>query len=305
MAAPVLVTGAAGFAGRHLIEFLSDAGSGSSRTTVVGWTRADVDLLDRDAVRHAIAELRPAQVYHCAGAAHVGESWSPTAETLAANVLTTHYLLDAIRRAGIACRVLIPGSAHVYVPSPEPLTEDAPLGPASPYAVSKLAQEQLGVQAAAADGIEVIVARAFNHTGPRQDPSFAASSMARQVASIERGEIEPVIKVGNLSSRRDLTDVRDTVRAYALLMERGASGNVYNVATGVAPETGAVLHTLVALSRVPVRIEVDPARLRPNDIPILIGDPSRLRATTGWSPRISFNQMLQDLLDYWRGVRPR
>jgi GDP-4-dehydro-6-deoxy-D-mannose reductase len=301
----VLVTGAAGFAGSHLLELLqSPVASGSSRKdasrNIVGWTRGDVDLLDRAAVRLAIDELRPSQVYHCAGAAHVGESWAKTSDTLATNVLATHHLLDALRRTGVPSRVLIPGSAHVYAPSARPLTEDDAIAPASPYALSKVAQEQLAIQAIAEDGVETIVARVFNHTGPRQSPTFAASSMARQIAAIERGEAEPVIRVGNLETVRDLTDVRDTVRAYALLMERGTPGVVYNVATGVGRRTGDVLETLIAAARVPVRVEVDPSRLRPNDIAVLIGDPSRLRGATGWEPQIPFVQMLRDLLDYWR-----
>jgi GDP-4-dehydro-6-deoxy-D-mannose reductase len=295
----ILVTGAAGFAGSHLLDHLN-AGAAHG-APVVAWTRDTVDLLDRDAVRRGISELQPAFVYHCAGAAHVGESWSRTTDTLATNVLATHYLFDALRAVGQHCRVLIPGSAHVYAPSITPIPEDAALRPASPYAISKLAQEQLGAQALAQDGVDVVLTRAFNHTGPRQDPSFVAPSMARQIALIERGEADPVIKVGNLDAERDLTDVRDTVRAYVLLMERGVAGEVYNVASGVARSTRSVLETLISLSRVPVRSEVEPARLRPNDIPVLVGDASKLKAATGWEPRIAFGQMLADLLDYWRG----
>ncbi len=323
MSGAVLVTGAAGFAGSHLLEHLVAGASGGSggrsgpSSDLVAWARSappaelaplarweTIDLLDRDCVRDAIARLRPSHVYHCAGAAHVGDSWARTAETLSANVRATHYLCDAIRRAGVTCRVLVPGSAHVYAPSTRPIAEDAPLGPASPYALSKLAQEQVSAQAFARDGLDAILARVFNHSGPRQSPSFAAASMARQIALIERGALPPVIKVGNLDAERDLTDVRDTVRAYAMLMDRGAPGSVYNVASGVARPTRAVLDTLVSYARVPVRVEVDPARLRPSDIPVLVGDPTRLRQTTGWSPRIPFEQMLKDLLDYWRGQTP-
>jgi GDP-4-dehydro-6-deoxy-D-mannose reductase len=308
--APVLVTGAGGFAGGHLLEHLRSAAAEgaeallpaapSSPARIVGWTRADVDLLDREAVRRAVADLRPSQVYHLAGAADVARSWTHTAETLAANVLGTHHLLDALRRTGGACRVFIPGSAHVYQPSPRPLGEDAPLGPASPYAMSKLAQEQLALRAVAEDGVETIVARVFNHTGPRQSPAYAAPSMARQLAGIERGQAEPVIKVGNLEAVRDLTDVRDTVRAYALLMARGVPGIVYNVASGTGHRAAEILETLLAAARVKVTVERDPARLRPSDVPVLVGDPTRLRAATGWHPRIAFERMLRDLLDYWR-----
>jgi GDP-4-dehydro-6-deoxy-D-mannose reductase len=319
----VLVTGAAGFAGSHLLEHLAFQASGRTGQPaappahLVAWARSAppaelaglarwtaIDLLDRDAVRQAIAALRPVQVYHCAGAAHVGDSWTRTTATLSANVLATHYLFDAIRRAGITCRVLVPGSAHVYAPSLLPIAEDAPLAPASPYALSKLAQELVSAQAFVRDGSETILTRVFNHCGPRQSPSFAAASMARQVALIEHGALPPVIKVGNLDTVRDLTDVRDTVRAYAMLMDRGVPGSICNVASGVARPTRAVLDTLLSHARVPVRVEVDPARLRPHDIPVLVGDPSRLRQTTGWSPRFPFEQMLKDLLDYWRGQTP-
>lgn len=304
---PVLVTGAAGFAGSHLIEHLSGHGE------LVGWARAEppaglsttaswqqVDMLDRDRVRQLIRDLRPSAVYHCAGAAHVARSWHDAAEVLESNVRTTHHLLDALRRAGVRCRILIPGSATLYAPSNLPLHEESPLAPASPYALSKLAQEQLAFRGIAEDGVEVIVTRSFNHTGPRQSPEFAAPAMARQIAVVERGGVDPVISVGNLAAQRDLTDVRDTVRAYALLMAKGMPGMVYNVASGVGRPMQAVLDALIRRARVPVQVRMDPARLRPSDIPVLIGDPGRLRAATGWTPQIDFERMLDDLLEYWR-----
>lgn len=307
--APVLVTGAAGFAGGHLLEHLAGRGA------VTAWARSEppadlarlaswqaIDLLDRDRVRHEVRALRPAAVYHCAGAPHVGASWRDTAQPLASNVLTTHYLLDALRRAAAPCRVLITGSAMVYAPSTSPLREDDRVAPASPYALSKLAQEQLGLRGLTEDGLDVILTRPFNHTGPRQKPTFAAPGMARQIALIERGAIEPLMQVGNLDAERELTDVRDTVRAYALLMERGAPGTVYNVASGTGHAIRAILDALVARSRVPVEIRVDPARLRPQDTPVLVGDATRLRHATGWAPAISFDRMLDDLLDYWRAA---
>ena len=305
MAGVVLVTGASGFAGSHLLELLRD-------TNTVAWSRTpppaglaplatwqQVDLLDRDRVRDAIAALKPSHVYHFAGFARVAPSWTDTVGPLAGNVLTTHYLLDALRRAGVKSRVLIPGSAMVYRPGPEPLSEDAPIEPASPYAVTKVAQEQLGVRAVREDGIEVVLTRSFNHTGPRQRPGFFAPDMARQIAAIERGA-EPIIRVGNLEAKRDLADVRDTVRAYALLMERGRPGTIYNVATGTAHSMRTVLYGLVRRSRIPVRIEADPERLRPHDVPILVGNAARLRAATGWAPEVGFDRMLDDLLCYWR-----
>ena len=257
-------------------------------------------MLDRERVRREIVALRPTAVYHCAGAAHVADSWQDTALPLASNVLTMHYLLDALRRADSSCRVIIPGSATVYAASTSPLREDSALAPASPYAVSKLAQEELGRRTLTEDGVDVVLVRAFNHTGPRQSPKFAVAGMARQIALIERRGVDPVIRVGNLDTHRDLTDVRDMVRAYALLMERGVSGTIYNVASGVARPMRAVLDALVARSRVPVEIALDPARLRPHDLPVLVGDSTRLRRATDWAPLIGFDRMLDDTLAYWR-----
>lgn len=303
------MTGAAGFAGSHLVESLTGhcdlvawgrSAPPTALARLAAWTR--IDLLDRERVRQEVRALRPDAMYHCAGAPHVGQSWRHTAEPLAQNVLTTHYLLDALRRAGTPCRVLITGSGMVYAPSPSPLREDDPLAPDSPYALSKLAQEQLGWRGWAEDGIEVVLTRAFNHTGPRQRPEFSAPAFARQIALIERGALDALIRVGNLEAQRDFTDVRDVVRAYTLLMARGAPGVVYNVASGIPRSIRAVLDGLVQRSRVPVQVAVDPERLRPHDTPVLVGDASRLREATGWTPAIPFDRMLDDLLGYWRGA---
>ena len=303
----LLVTGASGFVGGHLIERLTDDGH-----EVVGWTRSAaaplaaavtwdrVDLLDRERVRDAIRELRPRAVYHLAGVTHVGRSWSDPVRPLQGNVLATHHLLDAIRRAGAPCRVLITGSAAIYAPSTDPLSETSRLAPDSPYALSKLAQESLGLRALVEDGIEVVATRSFNHTGPRQSDAFVAPALARQIARIARGASPPVIRAGNLDARRDLTDVRDVVRAYAGLMASGVPGQVYNVASGIGHTVRAIVDTLARMAGVTVRIETDPARLRPVDNPILVGDARRLQALTGWAPRISFEEMLSDLLTYWR-----
>ena len=302
----VLVTGAGGFAGSYLVEHLLASPKrpkregGSTSQTVVAWTRHTVDLLDRNRVRAAIGELRPTQVYHCAGKTHVAQSWRDSAQPLEDNVLATEFLFGALRDAGVRCRVLIPGSATVYAPSAEPIVESHTIAPANPYAISKLAQEQLALRAVEEDGLDVIVTRSFNHTGPRQTPAFVAPSMARQIALIERGQLEPVIKVGNLEARRDVTDVRDVVRAYVALMQSGATGVIYNVASGVARSIQSILDALVSRSHVPVRIEVDPARLRPNDVSVIAGDYSRLTAATGWRPEIPFDKMMDDLLSYWR-----
>jgi GDP-4-dehydro-6-deoxy-D-mannose reductase len=304
-----LVTGAAGFAGSHLVELLAGTAD------LVGWSRSappselarlarwqQVDLLDRDRVRALVRELRPKGVYHCAGLPYVAESWSDSAGSLETNAVGTHRLLDALRRADSHCRVLVVGSATVYAPSAAPLTEDAPVAPANPYARSKLAQELIALRAHIEDGLEVIVARPFNHTGARQAPAFVAPSIAKQIALIERGAADPVIKIGNLEAQRDLSDVRDVVRAYAAVMVRGAPGQVYNVASGVARSIRSVLDALVSRARAPVRIDVDPTRLRPQDTPVIVGDAARLKDATGWQPTVPFEQMLDDLLEYWRST---
>jgi GDP-4-dehydro-6-deoxy-D-mannose reductase len=302
----VLVTGASGFAGSHLVERLADQ-------DVYAWTRSTappiltagvqwrrVDLLDAVGVCQAVDEARPTIVYHCAGSPHVAASWHDTAEPLAQNVLGTHHLLDALRRARRACRVLITGSATVYASSAAAITEDDRVAPISPYALSKYAQERLGLRAVVEDGLDVVVTRSFNHTGPRQSPAFVAPSMAQQVALIECGVHEAVLRVGSLEAKRDFTDVRDVVAAYVSLARSGATGQVYNVASGIARSMHEILDALLARASVPIRVEPDPSRMRPHDMPVLLGDASKLHATTGWSPTTSFEQMIDDLLAYWR-----
>ena len=302
----VLVTGAAGFAGSHLLEYLSGS------VDLVGWSRSDpapelatlarwqrVNILDRDQVSDALGALRPEAIFHCAGLPYVAESWGDTAAPLAANVLGTHHLIDAAERLGSPCRIVVTGSAQVYAAADKPITEADAIAPSSPYAFSKLAQEQLALHSASRN-VEVIVTRSFNHTGPRQKPSFLAPSVARQIAMIERGRLEPVLEVGNLDPIRDVIDVRDAVRAYTAIMKTGAPGTIYNVSSGVGRPVRTIVEALVAQARVPIRVEQDLKRFRPNDIPVLIGDPRRLQLATDWRPEISFEQMVGDLLEYWR-----
>jgi GDP-4-dehydro-6-deoxy-D-mannose reductase len=304
----ILVTGAAGFAGSHLLDLLAASGA-----DIVAWHRPGtpppredhriaweaVDLLDRLMVADAIRRRPPDAVYHLAGYAHVGRAWDETVATFQTNVRGTHFLLEALREASREVPLLVPSSAMVYQPATEPLSEDHVVLPSSPYGVSKLAQEMLAVRGSA-DGIGTRVARAFNHVGPRQDPAFAASGFARQIAEIEVGIRDAEIVVGNLDSKREITDVRDTVRAYRVILERGTPGRPYNVCSGRALAIGDVLDQLVSKSRVQVRIRVDSTRFRPNDLPIVEGDPTRIREELGWRPEIPLEQTLDDLLNYWR-----
>ena len=305
MAGLPLITGATGFAGGHLVERLVSTGTAVTAWAHRGGTRPApssavtwnaVDLLDRDAVRDALATARPSVIYHCAGFAHVHEAWRAPAQALRVNALGTHHLLEAAREVGLTCRVLVTGSALVYRPSAGMLTEDSPIGPEGPYGISKLAQEMT----AAASPLRVLIVRPFNHAGPRQSPAYATSAFAQQVADIEAGRREPVLRVGNLDALRDITDVRDTVRAYEALVERGRPHTPYNVCTGRARSMRELLDILLSLSRVRVRIDVDASRLRPSDNPIILGSRERLTRDTGWVPEIPIEQTLVDLLDHWR-----
>jgi GDP-4-dehydro-6-deoxy-D-mannose reductase len=317
MASIILITGAAGFAGSHLIELLAH-----SRHNIVAWHRPGgrppaeasgivweaVDVLDRPAVRRGIDRVRPKAVYHCAGAAHVGRAWDATESTLAINVRGTHHLLEALRESAVDARLLIPSSALIYQPTREPITEDYPLVPNSPYGFSKLAQELLAQRASSAQ-LEITIGRAFNHVGPRQDPSFAASGFARQIVQIEAGLRDDEVVVGNLDARRDTIDVRDTVRAYRDILERGRPGRPYNISSGHAVAIGEILDKLRSLAKVSVRVRVDPGRFRPSDVPTLVGDSTLLHTELGWAPVIPLSQTLEDLIEYWRsqihGTRAR
>ncbi|HXW06229.1 MAG TPA: GDP-mannose 4,6-dehydratase [Vicinamibacterales bacterium] len=303
-----LVTGGTGFAGSHLVERLVACGhaveawsnpSGhppSSLHPSVSW-RA-VDLLDREALASAVATLSPVAIYHCAGFADVAGASVHRDRALRVNAIGTHHLLEAVRRSSASCPVLVTGSALVYRPSADALREDSPIEPWNPYGFTKLAQEMIAMSARATP---VYLARPFNHAGPRQSPAYVTSSFARQIAEIETGRREPVLLAGNLDSRRDIMDVRDTVRAYQLIVDRGRPGRAYNVCSGRSHRIGDLLEMLVGMARIEVDVRRDPERMRPADIPVVLGDPSRLVAETGWRPEIPIEQTLADLLDYWRG----
>lgn len=328
-----LITGATGFAGGHLLDRLmaqgqdvhawghssvpqaGTAGAGVSRRSggssaearsakvegakaeggaAVTWSA--VDMLDRAAVRTALDHARPSVIYHCAGIADLQDAWRVPSRALRVNVLGTHNLIQAAREAGLSCGVLVTGSAEVYRPSAAALCEDDPIGPTSPYGVSKLAQEMTAADAA----LPAWLVRPFKHAGPRQSAAYVTSAFAQQIAEIEAGRREPVVQVGNLDARRDVTDVRDTVGAYQAIVEAGRPRRPYNVCSGRAHRMRSLLDILLSLARVKVRVAVDPARLRPSDNPVIVGSHARLTADTGWTPVIPIEQTLSDLLDYWR-----
>jgi GDP-4-dehydro-6-deoxy-D-mannose reductase len=309
----VLITGVAGFVGGHMVDFLRRE---APEAVVVGLDcrpgrRAQslaidivqADLEDAASVRAAIARVSPDRVIHLAAQSSPQRSWEDPERTLRTNVLGMLHLLEAARAQPTAPRILAVGSTDEYglvQPHELPLREDAPLRPASPYAASKVAQGYLALQYALSPGLHVVRTRTFHHTGPRRGEQFAESSFARQLAEIEAGQRPARLEVGNLEAVRDFTDVRDVVRAYWALLDRGARGEVYNVCSGRGVKLGELLQGLIALSGLRVEVHVDPARLRAADAPILIGDPSRLRAATGWEPEIPIDRTLRDLLDYWR-----
>ena len=305
----VLVTGAAGFAGSHALDLLA-----AEQATIIGWARPGaavpqspavvtwrlVDVTSGADVDRAIAQDRPDVVLHLAGDAHSNRSAAQVGKTLLVNVSGTSNVLNAIARHARRARVIVAGSALIYSPANEPLTESSPVRPSGAYAISKLAQEMVALRAAEHDGLDVIVARAFNHIGPRQSPEFIASSLAKQIALIETGRLEPTLFVGNLDPRRDLTDVRDMVRAYRALVDRGTRGLAYNVCRGEALSVRELIDALVARARGPVSVVVDPQRVRKVDIPLVLGSHARLTSDTGWQPEVPFARTLDDLLSYWR-----
>jgi GDP-4-dehydro-6-deoxy-D-mannose reductase len=290
-----LVTGGLGFVGRHLVTHLRTRGDEVVVLDHRG--EAAVDITDETAVRDAIDRARPSAVYHLAGWADVGSSWQHPVEAFRTNAEGTLNVLLACTASGVD-RVLSVGSADVYGVVTEaelPLTEASPLRPASPYAASKVAADFLGLQAFLGQGLGVIRVRAFNHLGPGQTDRFVAAALAARIAANERDGGD-VVRVGDLSARRDFTDVRDVVRAYRLLVEHGEPGEVYNVCSGVDLAVQELADRMLALATRPMRLELDEALLRPVEVPVLRGDASKLRNATGWAPEIPIDQTLADLL---------
>jgi GDP-4-dehydro-6-deoxy-D-mannose reductase len=307
-----LITGVAGFAGGHLAEHLELAGwevwgnvrdAGDTRQAVSSVHTVVADLRDPQAALDLIQQTQPDFVFHLAAQAFVLQSWIDPWDTYETNLRSQINLFEALLKHAGAAHVLAIGSNEEYglVQADHlPLREDSPLRPDSPYGVSKVTQDLIGLQYFLSRRLPIVRVRPFNHIGPRQNERFVASAFAKQIALIEAGLIPPVVKVGNLSAQRDFTDVRDMVRAYRLAIQHGEPGEVYNIGSGAPRSIQSVLDTLLSYSRISVRIEIDPSRMRPVDIPIAYCDAGKFMARTGWTPTIPFEQTLRDVLDDWR-----
>ena len=287
------VTGGSGFVAGWLRRHLEAAGDH------VDSVDESVDIADGPALTQVVTASRPEAIYHLAAFTHVGRSWEEPREVLRVNALGTFELLQAARACDPVPRVLLVGSAEVYgivTPDQLPVTEEAPLRPVSPYAASKVAAEYLGLQAHLGYGVPVVRVRAFNHIGPGQHPSFVVPAFAARIREAQ-AEGKRTLAVGNLAARRDFTDVRDVVRAYRLLVERGVPGEAYNVCSGRAVSIEEVARRLLELSGADLELVVDPELARPVEVPVLLGNPAKLGAATGWRPEISLDRTLQDVLD--------
>jgi GDP-4-dehydro-6-deoxy-D-mannose reductase len=313
----ILITGITGFAGSHLAEYILTHHPDVKIYGFVRWrSRMDnilgildrvelheADLKDIISLKKAMARIKPDRVFHLAAQSFVPASWKLPAETFAINAIGQVNLFEALLDLKLNPKIQVAGSSEEYgqvYPDEIPMKETNPLRPLSPYAVSKVAQDLLAYQYFQSYGLQAVRTRGFNHTGPRRGEVFVTSNFAKQIAEIEKGKKEPILHVGNLEARRDFTDVRDIVRAYWLAAEKGEPGDVYNIGSGRALSMRDMLDTLLALSKVKVKIEVDPERLRPSDVPILLSDSSKFMSLTGWEPRIPLERTFRDLLDYWR-----
>ncbi len=309
-----LITGMNGFAGSHLADFLLaqpemeifGAGLGDraniahivSRVTFI-----EGNLTDLKFVQSLLEQTQPARVYHLAGQAFPPLSWQDPWSTLEINIRAQVNLLHAAAQMHSTARFLVIGSMDEFgrvEPRDLPLTEDAPFHPDSPYCVSKLTQDFLGLQYHLSHNLHIVRVRPTNHIGPRQNEQFVTSDFAKQIAEIEAGIKEPVLRVGNLDAQRDFVDVRDMIRAYYLALEQGTVGEVYNIGSGRAWSIRHILITLLGASEASIRVEQDPARMRPSDTPMAFCSAAKLTAQTGWKPAIPLEASLHDILDYWR-----
>jgi len=313
----VLITGITGFAGSHLADYILQNHPGAEVHGLVRWRSRlenilhlkdkiklnEADLKDIVSLKKCLEEVKPDRIFHLAAQSFVPTSWRCPAETFTINAVGQINLFEAVLSLKLSPEIHVAGSSEEYglaFPDEMPMKETSPLRPLSPYAVSKVAQDFLAYQYFKSYGLKTVRTRGFNHTGPRRGEVFICSSFAKQIAEIEKKKRKSVISVGNLEAKRDFTDVRDTVRAYWLSLEKGKVGEVYNIGSGKSFSMKEVLDMLLSMASINIKVEVDPARLRPSDVPVLISDCTKFTQLTGWKPKIPFQQSLQDLLDYWR-----
>lgn len=306
-----LIIGAAGFVGSYLIDHIQKHCVWSIVVTKMpqetmecpGVDICDLDILAPEAIEWLLEEQRPDYIFHLAAQSSVAVSWKNPGLTVDVNVKGSLNVLDAVRKLDYKPRVLLIGSGEEYGHVREnevPVQEDNVLRPGNIYAATKACQNMIGAIYAQAYGMDVMMVRAFNHVGPNQSPIFVVADFCKQTAEIEAGLKEPVIKVGNLSARRDFSDVRDVVRAYVELMEKGKAGETYNVGSGNAVEIRKILDMILSRSKKEIRVEVEPSRMRPVDVPVIEADISKLKACTGWEQKITLEETIQDTLEYWR-----
>ena len=306
-----LIIGAAGFVGSYLIDHIQKHCVWSIVVTKMpqetmacpGVDICDLDILAPEAIERLLEEQRPDYIFHLAAQSSVAVSWKNPGLTVDVNVKGNLNVLDAVRKLDYKPRVLLIGSGEEYGHVREnevPVREDNVLRPGNIYAATKACQNMVGAIYAQAYGMDVMMVRAFNHVGPNQSPIFVVADFCKQTAEIEAGLKEPVIKVGNLSARRDFSDVRDVVRAYVELMEKGKAGETYNVGSGNAVEIRKILDMILSRSKKEIRVEVEPSRMRPVDVPVIEADISKLKACTGWEQKITLEETIQDTLEYWR-----
>ena len=313
----VLITGVTGFAGSHLVDYLLTRNDCEihgiwrwrSRTENIEHlkpgqiTLHECDLRDATSTFDVIERVKSDWIFHLAAQSFVPTSWVAPTESLTTNILAQVNIFEAVRRLGLKTRIQLACSSEEYgmvYPDETPIKETNPLRPLSPYAVSKVGQDMLGYQYWMSWKVDSVRTRGFNHEGPRRGPVFVASDFAKQIADIEKGRKAPVLHVGNLDAKRDFTDVRDMVRAYVLALEKCEPGEVYNICRGQCWTIRETLDMLLAHTTTKIEVKQDPARLRPSDVQILLGDNSKFVKQTGWQPTIPFEQTLRDMLEYWR-----